>query len=339
MRLNLRELQLQLIKVSTSTQPIDNLFASLSLEKNLSKQLEIIWSFHSSMNSNSYLTNCNYANLRDFGFLCAKITKHKENLSSFYKFLEILSYNGKILDEVPRDTVFTYGPMNSTLVKRVFTPFVEENLFIDAFTSGMYSLFECLDELSEIYNKIESNPIDDVIAFKINNANNKFKGMVSAIKQIHLKISPQIFTYELRPYFEPFWVDGVSYNAPGGAGMPVLLVDQILWSNEFWSKFYEEYFKTNLKYLPKKLRQASEEFQGKSTIRQLIKVRQLKLSEIAFGDFCKTLLIFRGIHKKVADSNFELRPDGSLGSGGETPDQILQLLVAKTFQLKQNKGE
>ncbi len=336
MDLDLRNIVFICKNAKSTNSNLDELFKSLSVVDNRPELMKILMNFHTILEIKQYTQASSYGTLRDFGLICAKLNTFGVTLNEFPKFIEILESQSILLDTVPRDTVFTYGPMNSTSKLRTFTQLNEEIVFIEAFTFGMWSLFNSIEKLIESYNLIQEDGHDFSIALLINQAKIKFEGMVDAIKQVHLKVPPQIFTRDLRPYFNPLTIGDQTYLAPGGAGMPVLILDQILWSNEYWSDFYLEYFKSNLQYLPNEFKIASKRFEDSPTIKQLLEGKDLPLSKLAFAEFCSSLLLFRGIHKKVADANFKLRPDGSLGSGGHTPDDILQLLVNKTFELKSN---
>jgi monodechloroaminopyrrolnitrin synthase len=321
--------------VKSSGSKLDDFFERLNIVDNdKSELLKVVNNLHTSLDARLYTQIPNYGYLRDFGLACAKLNRFDISPNEFPKFIDILKAQSVLLDTVPRDSVFTYGPMNSISKLRTFTRLNEEKVFIEAFSSGMWALFKSIAKLIESYDLIQDKGSDTSIALLINQAKQEFEGMVNAIKQVHLKVPPQVFTRDLRPFFNPLTIGDQTYLAPGGAGMPVLILDQILWSNEYWSDFYSEYFESNLLYLPKEFKSASKQFEGKLTIKQLLQVSQLPLSRIAFSEFCSSLLLFRGIHKKVADANFKLRPSGSLGSGGHTPDDILQLLVNKTFELK-----
>ncbi|MGL4759472.1 MAG: monodechloroaminopyrrolnitrin synthase PrnB family protein [Patescibacteria group bacterium] len=338
MQINLTEFKMLCAKVgsqnSTNVHTLDEVFRRLCYSNLSEEKVRLISEFHSELVVDDYTSNAEYCFLRDFGMLFATLKRYNIDLTDFPKFEYVLDISSKQLDEVPRDTVFTYGPMNSLEQRRTFTNLKEENFFIDSFSEGMESLFNCIEALKSAHKSLSSHYDDQTIAFHLNEANIAFRGMVTAIKQVHIKVPAQIFTNDLRPFFDPYAIKDKSYLAPGGAGMPVLIVDQILWSNEYWSDLYSGYFQTNLEYLPSCFRKASDGFVGQPTIRQLIEEKELKISSIAFCELCQTLLLFRGIHKKVADSNFKLRPDGSLGSGGHTPDEILKLLIDKTFELK-----
>lgn len=277
------------------------------------------------------------AALRDLGMIAASIRRHGYEPTEVIQGLgDVLAVSGEIAQNVPRDTVFTYGSWNPVGARqRRFTELPEEELFIDSFKNGMSNLESSVNKLllartldvdhPEFYNMISS-------------ASQDFSLMIGAIVAVRRDVPPEIFTGELRPYFDPYIVRGKSYLAPGGAQMPVILIDQIIWGSDCQDKNYQDYVANNQEYLPVELKLLSEQLVGQESLVSRI-VRKISTSRIASSQevngvlsvrwFAEKLLSFRMPHLAVARGNFALRRDSDVGSGGYNTD-ILDLLIDKT---------
>jgi hypothetical protein len=277
------------------------------------------------------------AALRDLGFLAGSLATHGIDPRSVPGLEVQLLRLGSRTDEVPRDTVFTYGPRNPKGARmRLFTDQPEERIFIDSFRLGMQELphsIEALERASIL------SVHDEQFSYEIRQAEARFSNMVGSIVEVRRKITPQVFTHELRPYFPTFVVGGKEYVGPGGAQMPVILVDYLLWGSSVTdSPDYIHYFYDNLQYLPPELRQVVDRKNGAASILNKVE-EELRASQTVSGEpipgvsalvgLLNTIQKFRFPHKKVADDNMAIRQEGSLGSGGYTAD-ILQRLIDLT---------
>jgi predicted sugar kinase len=211
-------------------------------------------------------------------------------------------------------------------------------------------IFQCYESLLDEQNK--SQPIqwikfDESINDFHGVIKNKqlvqtnFKDMINAIQQVRKEISPKIFTEQLRPYFDPLTIDGKKYLAPGGAGMPLIIIDKLLWSSTTVDQTYDDYYQDNLNYLPYSYRVFAEEIEAIESIyprflnyinSNPITKELLEAGESLCGIF-EVLLHFRAPHKRVADNNFKLRSKEAVGSGGFKPD-LLQMLVDSVFSIR-----
>src|SRR5262249_38221878 len=134
--------------------------------------------------------------------------------------------------------------------------------------------------------------------------------------------------------------------ASGGAQMPILIVDLILWGLGCHEQEYNGYVDDNLQYSPFLLRERVKTFGGKLSIIESVNEavrrgvreenKRYALASIrALIGFTDTLLRYRGPHFNVAKKNFDLRPKGSVGSGGYGLEKPWSLLL-KTEDAKRN---
>lgn len=85
---------------------------------------------------------------RDLGFIASSITRHGLKLNTIPQLEEALLTLSETTNEVPRDTVFSYGPRNpETKRMRLFTGLPEEKLFIESFRRGMKKIPDCISFL------------------------------------------------------------------------------------------------------------------------------------------------------------------------------------------------
>lgn len=277
------------------------------------------------------------AALRDLGFLAGSLATHGIDPRTVPGLEDQLIELGLRTDEIPRDTVFTYGPRNPNGARmRLFTDQPEERIFIDSFRFGMQELPHSIEAL------VRASTLsihDEQFAYEVVQAEERFSNMVGSIVEVRRKITPHVFTHELRPYFPTFVIGGKEYVGPGGAQMPVILIDYLLWGSSMTdSPEYTHYFYDNLQYLPPELRQIAGSKRGSASILDKVE-EELRATRTASGEpipgvsalvrLLNTIQKFRFPHKKVADDNMAIRQEGSLGSGGYTTD-ILQRLIDLT---------
>lgn len=282
------------------------------------------------------------ASLRDLGMIAASLRRHDVQVDEFSQLRDMLIRLSEITGEVPRDTVFSYGPRNPRGSRqRRFTKRTEEAVFIRSFVSGMDGLWNCIMLLPALLSlPVASSDFLDVCK----ELTKQFQAMVSAIIQVRTHVPPEIFTVELRPYFDPIKINGTEYLAPGGAQMPMLIIDQILWGNDCTTPSYLKYDEENLPYLPPFLREFSTHYKGRKSIVTMVdegygkNEHALASSEREGVQMVSNLLTrvmsFRAPHQRVAEANFALRSRFALGSGGYTP-ALLGELIEKTKQAQQ----
>lgn len=278
-------------------------------------------------------TNSNeaFAALRDMDFLLGSGIRHGlDPITDVDGLEEGLIRLGKIAGTVPRGSVYTYSLANpNDNRQRSFTGSYEENEFIDAVRVGTGALDCAIFALSQCseYDK------EGLIA-GLDSTTEAMGDMVAAIGRVMRTVSPEYFTNNLRPYFDPAIIDGVSYTGAGGAQMQLLGIDRILWGNSDASEEYVRFYAENFQYLtPEQQRSVSLYFESNDrTVLETIVDEELgqddPLSMSALR-LLKSIRKFRYPHRKVARDNFKLRSNDAVGSGAYTPE-ILDLLIQKT---------
>jgi hypothetical protein len=276
------------------------------------------------------------AAIRDLGMVASSIQKHGVPTRKIPDLERSLILIGMKLDEIPRETVFHYGPWNPADERtRTFTGTEEEKIFIQSFREGMQGLDLSINSLLELQNK---SVFDLGFSHTLDLARDGFQKMVSAMVEVRRKVTPDFFSFQMRPYFPALTINGQVYQAPGGAQMPVLLIDRMVWGIDCKDNVYQEYYGENLKYLPKNYREIDQLIETNSLVTRFLKeadAANLAQTQEGISLLLLVLLKFRLPHLKTAKANFEKRPEGSKGSGGYTPT-ILEHLIILTNDAKRS---
>lgn len=274
---------------------------------------------------------------RDLGMIVASLQRHQVPLEVVPDLEPALLRLSATTGEVPRDTVTSYGTRNPLGERmRRFTNLPEEKLFIESFRNAMDQLVPCISALGDARDLSLDDPTYSELVAQ---AATEFGGMVNSIVAVRRHITPETFTFGLRPYFDPITIGGKEYMAPGGAQMPVLIVDLLLHASD--SKLFEQYrpyLEDNLQYLPTEYRTLAQELIGRESL-VTSAVNEVKGSHVhtdaqaqslsALEGFVLTMNKFRVPHLKVAQANMAIRTETAKGSGGYRPD-VLELLVEMT---------
>lgn len=263
------------------------------------------------------------ATIRDLDFIASSVLRHggsEQVLDPRTQkvFLDLSAASGT----VPRGTVFTYAAENPDAERRrTYTGTPEENLFIESVSQGIRALDKSLDHVEA---SVHSG------AEELDLANDGISIMVSSIVSVQRGLSPEFFTFEMRPYFEPLTIDGEIFAGPGGAQMQVVSLDNMLWGIDNKSDAYNSYYLDNRRYLTREHRDQIDRFgsltDGKSIVTLLEAGDMPREAVQPTLRLLRSLKRFRYPHKKVADDNFALRGDGSLGSGQYTPTILSELI-------------
>jgi len=292
------------------------------------------------------LTNLNevaaMAATRDVSMFCSALAKFGVTMGEIPILETILVQLSSKTREVPADTVFSYGPRNPKGGRRrMFTSTPEEELFIQSFVDGMEGLIIVLACLEVLQNMDICDPFYSQYAIE---ASDGMKKMVNSMVKVRKIITPEIFTYTLRPFFEPKSICGKTYFAPGGAQMPVTMIDLLLWGVGETDKFCLSYWNENFKYLPASYRSKIEIItRGSSIVPSVVHriskgVKPVMVSNAvasveALLELFDQIMFFRAPHLGVAKANMKIRQQGALGSGGYD-SYILQYLITRTKNSK-----
>ncbi len=277
--------------------------------------------------------------LRDLDFLAASILRHGGNPFEVAGLEAYMLACGQTAGTIPRGTVFTYAIGNPTgQRRRRFTDTAAEEAFIEATTEACKALDESVIWLAQVNVGGE----DDKIAGCVSMASCGVKTCTRAMRDVHSRVDPAWFSSTLRPYFDPLLIDGQKYLAPGGAQLPFLALDFILWGADAGDDFYDTYFRDNLPYCDPAYRCLIDQYymqnDGYSIARSLLEAREgfpTVVREVVglYG----SLRSFRSIHRLVAQRSFSARAEESVGSGGSTPamlDRLYNLTIVSQSAMK-----
>lgn len=268
---------------------------------------------------------------RDIGFMAVSYVTNGGSLADIPSAIKTLRDMAQITHEVPRDTVYSYGLRNPLGERmRTFTTAEEERLFIASFSKAMIKLPDSVVALQQAR---ESFQDPDIVAKRLEAARINFQGMATSILEVRRHVPPEVFSYQLRPYFPPLTIDGKTYYGPGGAQMPVLLIDNILWASMGNSQLqpeYAPYYEDNAQYLPKSLRDASAQLtEQRSLLDLFLEVAgnaDYRQVGVKLAQFATQIGKFRHPHLGVAKANMQIRPENSVGSGGYDVG-VLEMLI------------
>ena len=273
---------------------------------------------------------------RDLGMIAASMQRRQVAFCAVPCLEEALLRLSTLTNEVPADTVHSYGPRNPAGARcRKFTFQHGEKVFIDSFREGMANLPTALDIVAGVRCL---SIFDRGYVHGLRTADDFIQQMVSAIIAVRRQITPEFFTGVLRPYFDPKVIGGKAYLAPGGAQMPLFVLDQIIWGIGCTEPAYISYFLENLDYQPSYVRELSVRLAAKASIvglaanevRNAAVLTPTAMSSLrSLERILTSLTKFRLPHLAVAKANFRLRPDDALGSGGYQPT-ILEFLADQT---------
>ncbi len=283
------------------------------------------------------------AAIRDLSMVASSLCRGgigMEEVPEVEKALIILS---NISREVPADTVFSYATRNPEGRRtRTFTTHSQERVFIKGVRRGTENIPLAVRALDIAQGLSVREPRFSAMLLI---ASEKFAPMVHEMARIRKIVTPTFFTEELRPFFEPKVIGGKTYQAPGGAQTPLILIDNMLWGDQGSGSRYAKYFGENLEYLPLIMRERTATMRSRPPLvfqamrgmpkpdedpRECDMVRE---SLLALRKMLEMLERFRIPHLKTAQENMKIRPQGSLGSGGYNTD-ILVYLLEKTTSAK-----
>lgn len=274
------------------------------------------------------------AALRDFDFLAASLTRMGSIPKEVPGLEQTMSQLGIAAGTVPRGTVYSYALQNPSQQERTFTGTPEEHFFIKTVRdSGAIMLSQCAELLA-------LNPsVDDAehMAEALARTSDTMKFVVKGMVDVSRVVSPSFFSKEMRPFFDGIEVDGASYAGAGGAQLPLVVIDRIMWGSESESAVYQGYYEDNIRYQPADLR--SDLSIAEDGAYQISLLGHLRDRQVAGENMNTAIDEARGVmgqikrfrmpHRKVAQDNFKLRPGNSVGSGQYTPT-VLDTLIDLT---------
>jgi len=273
-----------------------------------------------------------YAALRDLDFIASSLDRHGLNPMTEVEGLEeAMIWAGLVGDSAPRGTITTYAGVNPYGERRrSFTGTEEEDIFIDSLKVSFDDLELAMNGLARLTS--QSNDID--FMHSLDKSTSAMQTMTNSTVSVIRSIPPTVFTGQIRPYFEPLDVGGKSYVAANGSQLQLVGIEKMVYGTGGVDSVESDFSEENMPYLNSAQRSKLQVFgeinQGKDVL-AMIEERRDKgedMSEVLVSLAALTKMIrkFRYPHRKVAEDNFKLRPDGSVGSGSYTPAVLTDLI-------------
>jgi monodechloroaminopyrrolnitrin synthase len=226
----------------------------------------------------------------------------------------LVDLSNAVKSSLPRDSFIDYTARNPVGEReRHFTCRSEEGIFIDSLRRGMAALDSSLQEIMQAnyYSFAQQGFAEHCDASAHN-----FQIMIDAIVQVKRGITTEVFTHSIRPFFEPFTVEGKAYSAPSGAEMSILNIDMIIWGSDCKDELYAPYVQANIIRLPVVYQEICQLSVGHQSLMTRIKEltssgRELRHDERnsirALLSLLTKMYSFRMPHYKVAEDNVKLR--------------------------------
>jgi monodechloroaminopyrrolnitrin synthase len=256
------------------------------------------------------------AAIRDICMFAASLTCYgiepNERVPDFSQTL--LDFSSAAKSHIPRDSFIDYTSRNPEGSReRHFTSRSEEGIFIDSLRRGMAALDACLQELMQAcqYSFAQQDFAEHCSA-----AAHNFQTMIDAIVQVKRGITTEVFTHYIRPFFEPFTVEGRAYSAPSGAEMSILNIDLIIWGSDCRDELYMPYVQANIIRLPTVYQEICRLFAGEKSLITLLQevatsgrplCKDERNSVRALHALLTKMYSFRMPHYKVVEDNVKLR--------------------------------
>ncbi len=286
-----------------------------------------------------------HAALRDLGMLMASVKKHGiEPEVLVPEVVPVMVALGSVADMVPRETIMHYSAWNPDGERqRCFTHFSDEVKVIQGTKIAIPGLERATLGLAELHTLSMDSP-EFVRHARLVHMN--ISAMVRAIVFTIVNVNPRVFAVDLRPYYDPFTLQGVEYMGAGAVQLPVFVFDHILWSSDSRDSALTQFREHNIPYCTPVFRTLYHHFTGKPSLvrmacQSLRDVRVPSLHQIqsiqAINDLLDVLVRFRTPHKSLANRAFAHRDNQAVGSGGYRPtilEHILDLTLEAKHDLK-----
>ncbi|MEU2665190.1 monodechloroaminopyrrolnitrin synthase PrnB family protein [Micromonospora sp. AMSO12t] len=274
------------------------------------------------------------AALRDLGFLAASLVRHDPD-ADLHGIEPTLLRLAAVADEVPRDTVYSYTTRNPVGPRRRgFLLSDEEHVFIDSVVAATQALNLAVDDLAACRDRADLD--EDVLLAALGQVHDGVEVLRKNLRTVQRTITPDYFSHRLRPYFPTMDIGGKAYMGPGGAQMPLLVLDVLLLAPSEPGQlgaWHDDYLVENVLYLPPTHRAVCDDTllayrSGNSPLlRCLLESPRVRAE---YAALLKRILRFRYPHRQVARANMAIRAEGSLGSGGYTVEALDHLIEITT---------
>lgn len=157
---------------------------------------------------------------------------------------------------------------------------------------------------------------------------------MDSIDLVMRDITPEFFSRQLRPYFDPVRVAGNDYMAPAAAHVPLALIDQVLWAGDRHEDGYVEFQEDSARYAPPHWRLRYEDWADVPSVvtRLTDSLRetddpQVEAAATALCQALRVLITFRGRHLTNARRAYQAElTETTVGSGGGNLDLLADIL-------------
>lgn len=274
------------------------------------------------------------AALRDLGMMTAALVRAGAPQEDLSEARSALTRMGRMAAEVPRDTVYSYGPRNPAGPReRHFTDTSDERAFIESFRQGANTIGETIAALMPACQMTLDDPR---LPAAIDLAAESLRRLVDTMIRVRTEVRPAVFTGEIRPFFEIIEVDGRAYVAPGGAQLPMLPVDLMVWADRIPQIQLYRYLRENVEYYPRQYRELVRFLEGRPSLLLRLESSRSAPTTVQVAKSLEALISqltrFRHPHRKVTQDNMRLRTYGSYQT--EVLDQLVENTNAAHARVK-----
>ncbi|NIE55333.1 MULTISPECIES: monodechloroaminopyrrolnitrin synthase PrnB family protein [unclassified Burkholderia] len=287
------------------------------------------------------------AAMRDIGFFLGSLKRHGHEPVDVVPGLEpVLLDLARATDLPPRETLLHVTVWNPATAdaQRSYSGLDDETHLLESVRISMASLEAAIALTVGLCDVPLRSPAFEEGCVELAACLQK---MVESIVYAYRFISPQVFYDELRPFYEPIRVGGLSYLGPGAVEMPLFVLEHVLWGSQSDHPAYREFKETYLPYVLPAFRAVYARFAGEPSLvdHALADAQQARARGEPVGAglaalerIFEVLLHFRAPHLKLAERTYEAGQSGpTIGSGGYAPSMLGDLLTltrAARFRLR-----
>ena len=276
------------------------------------------------------------AAMRDVGLVLGSLRRHGVEPVEMWPQLEPwLLEVGRRTDLPPRDTLLHYTLWNPSRAVRTYTSLAEEPRLIEAVRMAYPALESALENLVGLFSTpLESPDFEagtDRIAVDLGRVRD-------AAVHTYRFVDRRVFVDSIRPYFEPIRVGGRDILGPGAVGMPLFVLDHVLWSASVtepeYVRFKEDYLPITLPHIRRIYDRFSEEGCLIDRLQPVLRSAgwarrlspQLRRNLQGLDRLFVLLQRFRSVHLRMAKQAYREPPAGERvfhkGSGGYAPEML-----------------
>lgn len=277
------------------------------------------------------------AAMRDLGFLLGSVKRHGvEPVTEVPEVGPVLLRLAERFDVVPRDTVHHYSVWNPHGERqRTYTGSWQETALIDSVRLSLPRLAQAVELCVPLAEAELTSPefLTAMGSFRADLAS-----LDESIELVLDRVSPAFFARELRPYFDEVTVGGQTWRGGAGAGLPVPLLDLVLWASDHGEPGYEDFWRQGIPYaLPEWRRLYPRLAAGPSLVTRVTDALAnagdgplepaLRSAAAAVEQSLRALLVFRAKHVAVARKSYQedLRLF-AVGSSGGSVDLLTRIV-------------